>query len=209
MKRKSRNKKVLLGSLAVFVFLLWGICYIRTNRSVSNVPTKTYAMGEWVPMEGDRLNGGGDMSDYEVRVETAELMGLAQYEEKYQINFTDEQRKEADLPEMIYDLKIRVRNTGKELREDTGMDFWGIPLQGKELYVDTNDALYDKMNPQAQGSMQFALRPGSEMEFHLPFNIRREFFKSSTWKHIEKYGFSLVLTTYPQKKRVVVREADS
>ena len=90
---------------------------------------------------------------------------------------------EADLPEMVYDLKIRVRNTGKELREDTGMDFWGMPLQGKELYVDTNDALYDRMNPQAQGSMQFALRPGSEMEFHLPFNIRREFLKSSTWKH--------------------------
>lgn len=165
-------------------------------------PVKEYEIGEWVSMENDIFFDGGSMVGYEVRVQEVELLSVEQYLEKYSIEYSQKEKEELYLPEKVYDIHVKVRNTNKNLSDESGMNFWPLVLQGREMYCDINDELYGKANPAAKGNISFALKPNTEMEFWLPFNLREEWFTKKVWKNIEQYPLSFVLTKYPNKKIV-------
>ncbi|MDO4556689.1 MAG: DUF5028 domain-containing protein [Lachnospiraceae bacterium] len=201
-----KNKKTLVLIVLLCITAgTWFSFYRQTNENISMPSVKEYSLGEWVPMEDDFYSDGENMNGYEVKVVKAELLPLEEYLKNNAILLSTEEKKEFDAPEKVYDLTLRVKNTNKTQEEEVGMNFWPLSLQGKELYLDTNDILYEKVNPKAKGEMQFALRPQTEMEFHLPFNVRKDWFSQKCWNNIEKYKWNFVLTTYPEKKVVRIQ----
>lgn len=199
-------KKIAVLTILVACVVIWFLFYSRINGQVSTPEVESYSVGEWIPMEEDMLVSGEQMEGYEVQVVNYDLMDLEEYQKKYRIEFTEKEEKELELPEKVYDVTIKVRNVSERLKEEMGMNFFFLILQGKELYGDTNDALYERVNPEAQGTMQFALRPGTEMEFHVPFNLREEWFRKKQWKKVEDYPFHIVFTKYPVKKVVELKK---
>lgn len=205
-KLQMNVKKIAVLTILVACGVIWFLLYSRINGQASTPEVESYSVGEWVPMEEDMLVSGEQMEGYEVQVVNYDLMDLEEYQKKYQVEFTEKEKKEFELPEKIYDVTVKVRNTSDRLEEEMGMNFFFLVLQGKELYGDTNDALYERVNPEAQGTMQFALRPGTEMEFHVPFNLRKEWFRKKQWEKVEDYPFYIVFTKYPVKKVVELKK---
>lgn len=199
------NYKRLVIIMIIICTCTWFGLYLKTNNNVELPKLKKYEMNEWIPMDNDTLNDGELMTGYEVMIEDFELLNFSQYQKKYNLILTEQEKEDIYVPEKVYDVKLKVRNTNKVESEEVGMNFWFLVLQGKELYLDTNDGLYYKTNIQSQNTMQFALRSGTEMEFNIPFNLRKEWFPNRKWENIEEYPFPLVLTKYPTKKIVELK----
>ena len=170
----------------------------RTNKKVDRVPERSYEMGERVLMEDDILEND-NMRGYSIQVDSVSLLECGAFMDKYGIS----ELVPADelLPERVYDVTVTIEN---EDNKDTGIDLTTVRMQAPDIFLDINSTFFDLMYPKLEGSMAIALREDSSMEFHLAFNVRRDWFRESTWKRLDDAGWKLVLTKYPVKKYVKI-----
>lgn len=104
-------------------------------------------------------------------------------------------------PDKVYDVTITIHNTNNS---DSGINFEWYRLIRVNMILDLNYALYMMANPAVQDSLHIALRQDTEMEFHLPFNLKQEQFQNKNWNNLNNIPFQLVVSLYPNQKRINV-----
>jgi len=187
----------------VFVVLFLALClgrFIWFNEKYPDVTRMYYGQGEFVPLEKDVVYID-QMDGYEVRVNGAQVMYLEDFFQKYSV--TEEQKAELYEgymvpPEALYDITITLKNVDNT---ETGISFADWVIQSDDIWCDFHDVLYRIANPGVDTS-HVALRTGSEMEFHLIYNLREERFLPEVWQNIQNYPMWITITCYPVKKMI-------
>lgn len=194
MKYKRIIKTFLLLLLSVLAVFIYAKRCIYVNRDIKDAPVKNYEIGEEVDFGKDILFDF-TMEGYSVKVNSADIMTYKEFLNKY--NGEDIY---SYAPDKIYDVNVTLKNISAD--ESTGINIMDFYIQGVAVHTRIDSNLYDLANPKAEGVYAVALRSGTEMEFHLPFGIRKENFDSKTWKDIENFNMNFVATLYPVKKIV-------
>lgn len=202
----------------VFGLLLAAIIAVRiwsVNKDRKKITVETYSIGEEVAIGNNIFyDAVEDMSDYTVTLKEAELMSYGEFLEKYQYEEDPENPlfKEGidDLvfPEMVYDLALIVRNINTEEREEVGMDLIPYMLILDDQILQQNDRLYEVANPTIpDGIRQFRLRPGTEMEIHLPCYFQPSGKTSPiSVEDVQDGNPRLVVSLYPVRKEIRITE---
>lgn len=192
------KKKIVISVLAVCLMVAWIVRFIDVNRKTKDAEIRHYDVGEVVAIEDNYfVHSTENMNGYEVIVNSARVMDYGEYLKKYGLTEKDVQDRYP--PDKVYDVHITLRN----IDNTTGGIY--LPnwiLQGVDQYTSINLELYRLVNPEANGVIAVALRPGTEMDFYLPFDLREYHYNKRTWKNIDSYPISLVVSKYPVKKMI-------
>ena len=205
-------KKIILSVLTVILlggigFRIWDV-----NQAVELPPVNTYAIGEEVVI-GDNifLDDYENMEGYTVTVNQAEMLSYDDFLTKYDYDGDDLQLNENDYsyPETVYDLNLTIKNTNQteDPREHKGISFLPYELIGTNIRLTASHELYPIANPELEHSAGegFSLRPESEMDFNLPFNISssRDYDPGQT-EAIMNDQIYLIVSLYPEVNRILI-----
>lgn len=210
------SNKQIIGSVMVLL-LIFGIgvriWYVNKDLEVQKI--ETYAMGEEVALENNIFfDENEDMSDYSITVKNAEIVTYEEFLDKYQYKENDDdplfEDDDMTFPEMIYDIDVIVRNVNKEENLQSGMSFLDYWLINSDLQLQTSSLLYEIANPSLpDGTMQFTLRPDTEMEFHLPFYFQpTSNYNPVSVEEVRNGNLRLVVSLYPVQKEIIIEETN-
>lgn len=195
---------------ALLVTLTVRIWYVNRGKEYPEVIT--YQMGEEVALRDTIFyDSYENREDYTITVNSAEILSYDEFLAKYEyIENPDEPLYlEGDMtfPEMVYDIELTVRNTNTE-ESEAGVDFFPFTLYAKDYYMQNSGPLFAISNPTLQdGSMSFRLRPGTQMDFHLPFGFAPSAkilpIQVEEAREDEIY---LVVSYYPKQLQIQIRE---
>lgn len=204
-------KKVIFGIAAIALGVLVVIRIESVNKNITYPEIKEYGMQEEAPI-GDNIfmEDYEKMDGYSVTAEEVELLTYDEFLEKFQYDEeTQGQLYEKDdmvYPEMVYNVKVKIKNNNKEDNPDKGIDFQNYVVYGEDFQLQISAQLYAVANPDMEsGQMSFRLRPETEMEFYLPF-----YFSPS--RKIEPLQIEEVLNSklylpislYPEQRQIVL-----
>lgn len=192
MKKK---KRIILLAIGGLLILAWVARVYWINQKYPDVERKTYALQEEVELGKDIMDYD-TMEGYFVTIESAQIYEYGDLVSLYNLN----DFKEENAPERIYLLKVLLRNTNNT---ETGIDFLSWKIQSDSVGQSLDFKLYYELNN--LDSCTIALRENSEMEFLLPYNLRKDFFYPSEWKNLEDYNMWLTVTWYPTKKMILLK----
>lgn len=192
------SKKKVIGGIVAVCLVVFSVVYVKSyievNSKWKDAPVEVYEKNEKVAMEDDILQNY-TMKGYAIAVTDAEVMEYEDYLKKY--GGKDEY---TIVPDKVYDVTITLWNDGAE--DGVGIDFNEFYIQGTATISSINDQLLDLANPAFKGSTAVALRPNTEMEMHLPFNLYEDFFRKNVWENLDTFDMYLVATLYPTKKMI-------
>ncbi len=204
--------KKLIGTSMCLVLVILVVARIwYVNRDIDEQITETYSIGDEVTIGNNIFyEDYEDMSDYTVTVKGAEILTYEEFLDKY--NYKEKESEplfeEGDMtfPEMVYDVDIVIRNVNKEENELGGINLFNYMLVTSDTLLQMSAPLYEISNPTLEdGTMQFKLRPDTEMEFHLPF-----YFQPSTnylpisVEKIRNADLRLVVSLYPVQQEIQI-----
>lgn len=204
-------RKIICGITAVILLSAVGVRIWYVNRDIVYSEEITYAMGEEAFIGKNIFYD--DIENYEgysVTVNRAELLTYEEYLDKYDYVEDEEFPVYEDngywFPHMIIDVDVTVRNTNSE-ETPGGIDFLYYSLWADDFEVQHDLLLFDIANPDLpqEQMYQFAVRPGTEMDFHFPFSFDPETEnRPVTMKDIENNDLYLWLSYYPQKVQILI-----
>ena len=196
--------------------IIGGVIAVRilyVNRGISYPPVQEYAMGEDVPLENNIMTDDYEnMMGYSVAVNEAVILSYDEFLKKYHYSEKTDgqlfQKDELTYPEMVYDLKVVIKNNNTEDFEDRGIDFRMYRLTALDFQLQISDTLYAVANPSMEnGEMTFRLLPKDEMEFHLPF-----YFTPSSplepikTEELQNTNLCLPVCYFPEQKQICIKE---
>lgn len=185
----------------------WIVRFTLVNAACGDVDKKVYQTGETIPMEGDFLMNDL-MTGYEVVVKSAAIRRCEAFAADYGKTVAEIIPEDTitDMPpDRILDITLTVRNTNTpETDIEAGIDFFQYGLVTETGFYDLNFPFYGEANKTAGGSLSIRLRPGTEMDFRLPWNLRREHFTKRDWARLGALPWRLVVTKYPVEKSVML-----
>lgn len=204
-------KKIILGLVILSAGVLIGIRIHSVNKKIVYPEIKEYGMQEEVPI-GDNifLEDCENMDGYSVTAKDAEIMSYDEFLERFQYN-EDTQGKlfkgdEMTYPEMVYNVKVVVKNRNQEDNPEKGIDFRNYALYGVDFQLPLSELLYAVANPDMKdGQMTFRLRTETEKEFYLPF-----YFSPSSISQplpMEKVldrKLYLPVSLYPEQRQILI-----
>lgn len=204
-------KKVIFGIAAIALGVLVVIRIESVNKNITYPEIKEYGMQEEAPI-GDNIfmEDYEKMDGYSVTAEEVELLTYDEFLEKFQYDEEAQgqlyEKDDMVYPEMVYNVKVKIKNNNKEDDPDKGIDFQNYVVYGEDFQLQISAQLYAVANPDMEsGQMSFRLRPATEMEFYLPF-----YFSPS--RKIEPLQIEEVLNSklylpislYPEQRQIVL-----
>lgn len=203
--------------ICLFVFLLVvSVCvgariyYVNENAIKPN-KTEKYEMNELVPIEENIFYDiTENMSGYKVKVNSAQLLSYHEFLERYNYEEDTEfpvvDEESFFYPEMVIDVNVTIQNSNTEYTNfSQGIDFIYYNLVGTDFVLPFCYDLFVIANPQMEGASSFALRPETEMEFHLPFYFSpSQKINPIPVKLVENAELFLEICYYPEKKVIKV-----
>lgn len=196
MTKKYRRR--ILGSVfIVLLSALWIWRYYTINeyyQSLDQSSIPYYSMGEEVYFEDDFITLHESANGYSICVDDFKIVDYAEY-----INSLPEEI-EPDYPsDKLGLVTITLRNHSNA---EDAIFLSSFTMHGIDSYQGMDWQLLTASNPVLGEGHGIRLREGMEMQFILPFVLRKEFFGFDTWAHLENYQFYLQVTTFPAEKTI-------
>ena len=121
-------KKVIFGIAAIALGVLVVIRIESVNKNITYPEIKEYGMQEEAPI-GDNIfmEDYEKMDGYSVTAEEVELLTYDEFLEKFQYDEEAQgqlyEKDDMVYPEMVYNVKVKIKNNNKEDDPDKGIDF--------------------------------------------------------------------------------------
>ena len=121
-------KKVIFGIAAIALGVLVVIRIESVNKNITYPEIKEYGMQEKAPI-GDNIfmEDYEKMDGYSVTAEEVELLTYDEFLEKFQYDEEAQgqlyEKDDMVYPEMVYNVKVKIKNNNKEDDPDKGIDF--------------------------------------------------------------------------------------
>lgn len=190
-----------------FLLVFWGYRVWKINKEAVIIPQEEYAKGEWVNLDACKIEQYAVMTGYEIKVEDTSRMNVEEYLKKYASGEEIKeywQKVENHLtvePDEIFMVHVKVRNTSTVSDNTNGLNWLWMYLIDKDKSLDMNAVLYPYANRNAGGSVSFALRPQTEMDFYLPYTVLYRYIDKD---EIDEIPFKMMLSKFPVMKFVQV-----
>lgn len=206
-------KKVIFGTAAIVIIILVVIRIANVNENIVYPEVKEYGMQEEAPI-GDNIfmEDYEKMDGYSIAAEEAELLTYDEFLEKFQYDEEEQgqlyEKDDMIYPEMIYNVKVVIKNNNKEDDPEKGINLQNYVLYGKDFQLQLSALLYAVANPEMEsGQMSFRLKPETEMEFYLPFYFSPS--RKVEPLQIEEVVNSklyLPISLYPEQRQIVLKK---
>ena len=204
-------KKVIFGIAAIALGVLVVIRIESVNKNITYPEIKEYGMQEEAPI-GDNIfmEDYEKMDGYSVTAEEVELLTYDEFLEKFQYDEEAQgqlyEKDDMVYPEMVYNVKVKIKNNNKEDDPDKGIDFQNYVVYGEDFQLQISAQLYAVANPDMEsGQMSFCLRPETEMEFYLPFYFSpSRKIESLQIEEVLNSKLYLPISLYPEQRQIVL-----
>lgn len=190
-------KRIIIVAIAISAAFAYRQRFISVNQEWPPTPVESYGIGEEVVMGKDLLINL-TMEGYTLTVNEAEILTYEAFLEKYQ-----GEDEYTYVPEKVYDINVTLKNIDAD--DNTGINWNEFYLQGMAVVQSLDSNLYTIANPKVKGATSIALRKNTEMEFHLPFALIKENFRTEIWNDLNNFEMDLIATLYPVKKIVKLK----
>lgn len=195
---KKIGKGLILVVIVMTIVCIYRQRYLSVNEELHSAPVKSYNVGEEVVMEDDILMDF-TMEGYTISVNEADIMTYEEFLKKYQVEDVY-----TYVPDKVYDVSVTLKNINAD--DTTGVNMSSFYIQGLAVCASMDTNLYDQANPEVEGVYSIALRKGTEMEFHLPFGLWEDSFRTKIWNDLENFKMDFVATLYPVKKVISLED---
>lgn len=204
-------KKVIFGIAAIALGVLVVIRIESVNKNITYPEIKEYGMQEEAPI-GDNIfmEDYEKMDGYSVTAEEVELLTYDEFLEKFQYDEEAQgqlyEKDDMVYPEMVYNVKVKIKNNNKEDDPDKGIDFQNYVVYGEDFQLQISAQLYAVANADMEsGQMSFRLRPETEMEFYLPFYFSpSRKIESLQIEEVLNSKLYLPISLYPEQRQIVL-----
>lgn len=176
-------KKRIIVVIACFIVCLWGYFFFRINTQYQETEEILYQTGEWIELS----------PDLEIRAKSYYFMDDAEIRNLENVPDESLYSSEMKLIWVIYE----VRNTNNEEIVDNIVS--KIPLESDGWY-NYGDMTYCLEEQDASVS----LKSGDIIQTKIPYLLLRSNFRTEEWKKIETKEYSVILSLYPQKRKIIL-----
>lgn len=199
---KKYRKKIVLAVLSIGLCLAVGIRIYATNKNIEGPTVETYKMGEEVFIEDNIFWDKYENSKgYTVTVNSGELMTY----EEFLTSHKQDVEKVKNGSEMVVNLRITVRNTNEEDHGQIGIFVGEYRLIDGDCRLSKDSELFMIANPTVPDSQYIAIRPGTEMDFEIPFVFSPNHIAYAIpVKRVVNHEFYLSVSLYPIQKNIQV-----
>ena len=160
-------KKVIFGIAAIALGVLVVIRIESVNKNITYPEIKEYGMQEEAPI-GDNIfmEDYEKMDGYSVTAEEVELLTYDEFLEKFQYDEEAQgqlyEKDDMVYPEMVYNVKVKIKNNNKEDDPDKGIDFQNYVVYGEDFQLQISAQLYAVANPDME-SGQMRVRSSTQL----------------------------------------------
>lgn len=192
-----KKKNIIIFSVVLCMAVLFCIRFYIVNRDVKTAVIKEYEKGEIVPLGSDFNDSSDDSANgYTIQVLDSQYLPAEEFMEKYHLEnkFTPDEKTE-----YYYVIKISAGNIDNEKGEENGLSMYFFSLTGIDYMALPDFGAFEVMNPHMPGPV-FSLKPGTTMEFYVPYSINADFYPK--YKHLPDTKPMLQLTEYPVRKKI-------
>ena len=188
------SKKRIFIAVIVLCFIgLYGIRVYAVNKDVKLPKRQIFEKGEVVPYEKDFNVSSGDASEgYTVQVVDSRIMDVKNFCRTYNV-------KDMGFADAYYMVKVSVKNVDNERVGEQGVPLGISMLIGTNYSIVPSPEMFYTVNPDMPG-MSFSLRPGTEKEIWLVFQMIPGSTPDS--EYLEKNPPMLQITQYPHQKLI-------
>ena len=198
---KVTRKRIFLFIAILLCGILYLLHYVQLNQSYQKMNTvwdEIYYIDQEIPLDENSIGGSMHANGYSIRINGLEIVDTKEYLEKNNISLDG---RGSSLPERLALVPVTVRNINSN---DFGVPILLFELYGIDFYAVADFELFYPLNPGAEpATWGISVPQGSEQEILIPFRLDRDEFNSQTWKRLDNYHFSILLTTGPA--RIIVR----
>ncbi len=191
MKTKS---KVILFTILIISMSAYivRVAFVNINFNTLSSEEITYKLDDEVPIENNYFNSSVENADgYTIKVLSTEFVSMDEFQAEHKDFVSDL------FAENVLLVKVLVRNVDNT---NGGINFGYYLIQEGSYISFLNRDAYPFVNK--HDTLMFSIKPNTEMEFVLPFNI------DSNYIDIEKLKSgtpTLVVSLYPHKKVIELK----
>lgn len=196
-----KKKKYGVAVVVLIIFLCVGLRIYVVNINNPKIPVENYQMGDTVMITKAYTQDSDNPRDgYTVKVLGAELMTVNDFMKKYDVN---SELINESMVKYYYLVSIVMGNTGNTGEKGSGISILSFSLLGTIYNIIPSPDIFNLINSDMPGEA-FALRPQTEMEMIIPFEI-------IPTTHVDEKGFrkyppKLQVLEYPVKKLILLEE---
>ena len=188
--KKWKRPALILTAVAVAA-AAWTWRYVTMNRYYDDLDNGGYALyqaGELVPFEDDYQDMYTSLDGYYIRVDGHEFVDYGTFldERGLDIPWTE------DDPDKLVLVYITVVNESCDPNPIVLDMMW---LCSVDTFMDMDLDVLTAVNPILEGKTGVALQQGEECQLILPYGIRKEQFRVSTWRNIDDCRLTLQVTS--------------
>ena len=193
------NKKI-----RVTMAVILGICAVmycvrvaKVNADVSLPKVKTYGIGEVVPYGKDFMEDTCVSSEgYSIKVLGTHAYTKKEFSDKYDVKI------EGDMPcDYVYTVNVKIYNDNKK-KKKKGIFVGNMYLKSVNYFSFPQAELTAEIS-KLPGA-QFCLRPESDMDITLVYDMNRMYFDSLD--EIKNTKFNMMITNNPTEKIIKLRK---
>lgn len=196
-----RKRIIALAVILTLACVAIGARIAYVNATDSNpITTETYQMSDWVDLGGCfASNKQSESTDaYSVKLVSAKLTSYNEYVREFDRQDCVQEGLDA---QSVIDMEFEIRNDGGE---DGGIFLLGWKLfpERRNMYYIWDADLLKINQPELEGTLGFAVAPGTTKTIHIPFTVNLDDRENlSEYKSdIKDTDFELVITNSPIRK---------
>lgn len=202
-----RMYKKIVWIVCIGIIAAWTVRVVRLNSSLDRAEVETYQIGDLVDYgKNIFIRTGEERNGYQIQVRSARVIPYEQFAQEYGLELpelTEEQAMWDHRAEYVYDVEATFFN-------NNAAEGAGIDLTNTWMVTDCTNLVVDKtlwslLYPNLGGSRKFAIREGTQMDFHLPYTaetaVREELI---TKEYLNTETFYLTISLYPVRKRIEI-----
>ncbi len=197
------KRTIVVFAVLALVVVAIGVRIAYVNASDSNpITMETYQMSEWVDLDGCfASNKASESTDaYSVKLVSAKLTSYNEYVSEFGRQDCMQEGLDA---QSVIDMEFEIRNDGGE---EGGIFLlgWKIFPERRNMYYIWDADLLKINQPELEGTLGFAVAPGTTKNIHIPFTVNLDDRENmSEYKSdITDTDFELVMTNSPIRKAI-------
>lgn len=215
MRPHTARRSVAAALLILVLVIAISMRVIAVNATALQYPSRDHALGDTVSLDGSYAEFKRENTDgLEVTVTGAHRMSCAEYLEQYVENddlyipYTDDMTDMNAKTLVVLDMTITSRKKPSDERGYLDSLGWSVvPDAARERWLRVDSALFDATIPQAEGSYQLSVKPGTSFVVHVPFDslVNRAFPAKATETYrptVDAGSFTLTMTNAPVRHTV-------
>jgi hypothetical protein len=197
-----KRKQILILCIVVAMVLSWLAYVITFNiriKALDEVTVENYSLGDFVSF-GTNYSYGQQLNGFEIKADSYRILDTADFLALYDLTLDDV----FNPPEKVCVVDVAIKYNGTD--EQAAIDVSSFYTYGTDYYEGQNDEIYAIANPQSGGATGIIFHTGDECQLSLIYNLRRNYYTSHGWKHLDSLPRMLYLTASPVQRNIVLHK---